>query len=245
MKQPKLRDSRNLVSEPYPLGQMPTEMITNIGAGIVYRIHTGRKDITGDDWGDILAEVAGGDHLAKPVGLADVAAPTMAWSAKTVKSRKPFAQNSVRLISGRNSPDFSYGIEDPHDDIQKTGEAVLGIWNGRVDIAQAHYPRVRVIVLIRNYECTEFVMYEEYLEHYRINDYEWRENAQNNFEGFDRHTGEKRFAWQPHGSQFTILSTVPADAIKFRVRRPPVLTQQTALEAIGFDPSWVEILTTR
>lgn len=34
MKQPKLRDAHNLVTELYPLGQMPTEMIRKIGAGI-------------------------------------------------------------------------------------------------------------------------------------------------------------------------------------------------------------------
>lgn len=242
MKQPKLRDSHNLAGEPYSLGRMSAEMITAIGAGIVYRIHTGRKDISGDDWGEILADVVGGEHLAKPLGLSDVITASTAWSAKTVKAGKPFTQTSVRLISGRNSPDFSYGIEDPHDDVQKTGEAVLGIWNGRVDIAQAHHPRVRVIVLIRNHDCTEFVVYEEYLQHYRIGDYEWRENAQNNFEGFDRHTGEKRFVWQPHGSQFTILANVPDDAVKFRVRRPPVMTKESALQAIGFNSSWVEIL---
>lgn len=85
-------------------------------------------------------------------------------------------------------------------------------------------------------------MYEEYLEHFRISDYEWRENERGNLEGFHKRTGEKLFTWQPHGSQFTIHSIVPDDAIKFRVRRPPLLTQKTALENIGFDESWIEIL---
>lgn len=242
MKQPRLRDSRNLISELYPLGNIPENIITKIAAGIVYRAHTGRKDITGDDWGDILADAVDGIHYAKPVGITDVATKTTAWSAKTVKTSNPFTSVNVRLISGRNSPDFSYGIEDPHDDVQKTGDAVLGIWNGRVDIAQAHHPRIRVNVLVRNYELTEFVMYEEYLEHFRISDYEWKENDRGNLEGFHKRTGEKCFTWQPHGSQFTIHSVVPDDAIKFRVRRPPLLTQEAALENIGFDESWIEIL---
>lgn len=38
---------------------------------------------------------------------------------KTVKSTNPLNSQAVRLISGRCSPDYSYGIEDPHDDIQK------------------------------------------------------------------------------------------------------------------------------
>lgn len=242
MKQPKLRDAHNLVTELYPLGQMPTEMIRKIGAGIVYRMYAGRKDITGDDFGDILAEAVQGTHLSSPLGLSDVVTDFMAWSAKTVKNTNPFNTKNVRLISGRNSPDFSYGIADPHDDIQKTGDAVLGIWNGRVDIAQAHHQRVRVIVLIRNNDCTEFVIYEEYLEHFRINEYVWKENDNSNFEGFNKRTNQKCFTWQPHGSQFTIHSIVPDDAIKFKVRRSPVLTQETALQNIGFDSSWVEIL---
>ena len=242
MKQPRLRDSRHLVQEVFPLGEIPNEIITKIGAVIVFRLHTGRKDITGDDWGDILASAVGGEHLAKPLGLSDVVTPTTAWSAKTVKSTHPFSQSTVRLISGRNSPDYSYGIEDPHDDIQKTGDAVLGIWNGRVDIAQAHHPRIRVIVLVRNYDCSEFVVYEELLEHFVINDYEWRENSQSNFEGFEKSTNKKVFTWQPHGSQFTIHSTIPDNAIKFKVRRPPVQTQESALKNIGFDESWIEIM---
>lgn len=242
MKQPKLRDSKNLVSELYPLGQMPRDLITKIASGIVYRLHTGRKDISGDDWGDILADAVGGEHYARPVGITDLATETTAWSAKTVKANNPFASLNVRLISGRNSPDFSYGIDDPHDDVQRTGDAVLAIWNGRVDIAQAHHPRIRVNVLIRNTTLTEFVMYEEYLEHFRISDYEWKENERGNLEGFHRRTGEKSFTWQPHGSQFTIHSVVPNDAIKFRLKHPPLLTQEIALDNIGFNDSWVEIL---
>lgn len=221
---------------------MPKDIIAKIASGIVYRIHTGRKDITGDDWGDILANAVGGEHYAQPIGLTDLATDTTAWSAKTVKAKNPFTTANVRLISGRNSPDYSYGIEDPHDDVQKTGDAVLGIWNGRVDIAQARHSRIRVNVLIRNNDLTEFVMYEEYLEHFRIGDYEWRENERNNLEGFHKHTHNKCFTWQPHGSQFTIHSVVPDDAIKFRVRRPPILTPENALKNIGFDESWIEFL---
>jgi len=40
----------------------------------------------------------------------------------------------IWLISGRSSPDYSYGISDPHENVQKTGRAVLEIWNERVNI---------------------------------------------------------------------------------------------------------------
>lgn len=164
-----------------------------------------------------------------------------AFSVKCDINEHPFKVNIVK-ISYCCMIDCTWGIDDIYENIQNTGETVLAIMNAKIYIAQAHHPRVRVNVLIRSYDLTEFVMYEEYLEHFRISDYEWSENERGNFEGFHKRTGEKCFTWQPHGSQFTIHSVVPDDAIKFRVRRPPLLTQETALENIGFDESWIEIL---
>lgn len=242
MKQPRLRDSRNLILELYPINKVPIELINKFGADIVYMLYTGRHDLTGNDWGDIFAKAVNGEHLSKPIGIVDVAKDKTAWSMKTVKATNPFDAKTVRLISGRCSPDYSYGIEDPHDDIQRTGEAVLSIWNSRVDIALNHYPRVRVCVLIRNNDMTSFSLYEEYLEHFNLSNYEWIENKNSNLEGINKHTGIKEFVWQPHGSQFTILSPVPEDAIKFKIKKPELLPQDEALASIGFDSSWIEII---
>ncbi len=242
MKQPRLRDSRNLILELYPINKVPIELINKFGADIVYMLYTGRHDLTGNDWGDIFAKAVNGEHLSKPIGIVDVAKDKTAWSMKTVKATYPFNAKTVRLISGRCSPDYSYGIEDPHDDIQRTGEAVLSIWNSRVDIALNHYPRVRVCVLIRNNDMTSFSLYEEYLEHFNLSNYEWIENKNSNLEGINKHTGIKEFVWQPHGSQFTILSPVPEDAIKFKIKKPELLPQDEALASIGFDSSWIEII---
>lgn len=242
MKQPRLRDSRNLILELYPINKVPIELINKFGADIVYMLYTGRHDLTGNDWGDIFAKAVNGEHLSKPIGIVDVAKDKTAWSMKTVKATNPFNAKTVRLISGRCSPDYSYGIEDPHDDIQRTGEAVLSIWNSRVDIALNHYPRVRVCVLIRNNDMTSFSLYEEYLEHFNLSNYEWIENKNSNLEGINKHTGIKEFVWQPHGSQFTILSPVPEDAIKFKIKKPELLPQDEALSSIGFDSSWIEII---
>lgn len=242
MKQPRLRDSRNLILELYPINKVPIELINKFGADIMYMLYTGRHDLTGNDWGDIFAKAVNGEHLSKPIGIVDVAKDKTAWSMKTVKATNPFNAKTVRLISGRCSPDYSYGIEDPHDDIQRTGEAVLSIWNSRVDIALNHYPRVRVCVLIRNNDMTSFSLYEEYLEHFNLSNYEWIENKNSNLEGINKHTGIKEFVWQPHGSQFTILSPVPEDAIKFKIKKPELLPQDEALASIGFDSSWIEII---
>lgn len=242
MKQPRLRDQKKLTDEIYPINHVPREIVESIGAGIVYILHTGRRDLEGNDWGDIFAKAVGGQHLASPIGIADVVKGTMAWSMKTVKSASPFDAARTRLISGRCSPDYSFGIEDPHKDIQKTGEAVLAIWNSRVDIAISHYARVRTSILVRGNDMREFTLFEEYLEHFNLSDYEWRENRNSNLEAFNIANGQKQFVWQPHGSQFTILQNVPSTAVRFRIKKPEILTQEKALDNIGFDNSWVEII---
>lgn len=242
MRQPRLRDSRKLQSDIYPLGELPVDVLEKIGGGIVFRIFTGRHDLTGDDWGDIFAKAIAGRHLASPVGIADVDKGANAWSMKTVKAGNPLTATSVRLISGRCSPDYSYGIEDPHADIQKTGEAVLGIWNSRVDIARAHYTSVRVSILVRDDELKDFVYFEEYLDQFRIADYRWEENKNGNLVGVNKKNGRKCFTWQPHGAQFTIHTDIPDDALRFKLKHPEKMSEDEVLSQIRYDFSWIEII---
>ena len=125
---PRLRDSaQSRTNILWPLGQIPDEVIKKIGAYIVYLLASGRDDITGDEWGDAFAYAINGTHLHSPVGIADVVYENQAWSCKTVKKGNPFNPGKVRLISGRNNPNFSDDIQNPYDDIQLTGLSVLGI----------------------------------------------------------------------------------------------------------------------
>lgn len=242
MKHPRLRDSKKLqTNEPYPLGELPDELIIRIGGHLAYLMYIGRKDISGSDWGDAFADAVGGTHLDSPVGIADVVLGKMAWSMKTVKHSNPFTAQSVRLISGRCSPDYSYGITDPHEDIQRTGRAVLGIWNERVNIAQDSYNPVRTAVLLRSDDLLNYCLFEEENHRYSTNDYAWEVNPNGNLIGKHVLSGETCFTWQPHGSQFTIHARVPKHAVKFTLKRPPLLTKETILNSIGFDESWVEI----
>lgn len=242
MKGPRLRDSKNLKThEIYPLGQIPENIIKRIGAYIVYLLAIGRDDMTGDDWGDAFAYAINGVHLKSPVGIADVVFENrQAWSLKTVKKPKPFTGGQIRLISGRCSPDYSYGIANPHDDIQATGTAVLGIWNERINIARDHYNPVRTVVLVRNNDLSEFCIYEEDNYRYPTNEYRWKENKQHNFIGT---RGEATcFTWQPHGSQFTIHSYIPENAIYFKVRKPNTIPQNIILADVGFSDDWISIV---
>lgn len=240
---PKLKDSKQLATRPvYPLNLFPENIVRKIGAYFVYLIYIGRKDISGEDWGDAFADSINGTHLDSPVGIADVVLDKNCWSVKTVKSKEPFSSENVRLISGRCSPDYSYGITDPHKDIQKTGEAVLNIWNERINIATDHYSSVRTIVLIRSYDLLSYRLFEEETIRYRTTDYHWEVNNNGNLIGLDHH--EKTcFTWQPHGSQFTIHTNVPEKAVKFRIRKPPKLQKEDVYKTIDFNENWITILS--
>lgn len=243
MPRPRLRD--NAGREPfelYPLGQVPNEIIYEIAKWMTYHFSFGKSDISGEDWGDIFAKAIGGEHLNRPVGLADVVYEQMAWSVKSVKDDNPHRKRKVRIVSGRCSPDFSYGITDPHQDIQATGAAVLSIWNERINLAKEHYEPLRTNVLVRNFTGLKFLTFELETIRYNTRDFVWRENKHGNLEGYTVDTNTHKFTWQPHGSQFTILYDVPHSAQKFQVRRPPVLDFDQTMQQIGFDNDWVTIL---
>lgn len=242
MQRPKLRDSKNRQGQQlYPIGEFPKEVIHRISKWIVYHFAVGKSDIGGEDWGDIFAKSIDGEHLSSPLGLADVVIEGQAWSVKSVKYSNPHGCNRIRVISGRNSPDYSYGIKNPHDDIQKTGDAVLGIWNERVNIALDKFDFLRTVILIRDVNKLDFTLFELETHRFPTNEYVWRVNARDNFEGNDRTNERHCFTWQPHGSQFTIIYPVPASAVRFSVKRPPVLDFEKTIEQMGFDESWVTI----
>lgn len=244
MQRPKLRDSGKTSKsyELYPLGNVPDNVICNIGKWMVYNFAVGKSDISGEDWGDIFAKAIEGTHLNSPIGLADVILDGMAWSVKSVKQNKPHTADSARIISGRCSPDYSYGITNPHEDVDKTGRAVLNIWNERINIAKEKYEPLRSSLLIRNPNSLEFTLFEHELYRINTNDYQWGLNKNGNLEGKNKETGIHEFTWQPHGSQLTIIYSIPKSAKRFSIKRPPVLDFCDTMNQIGFDESWITVL---
>lgn len=243
MKHPRLRDGHKLqTTELYPINEIPDEIIIKIAGYFTYLLYVGRKDITGEDWGNAFAHAIGGTHLDSPIGIADVVKGKMAWSMKTVKTPRPLDVKKVRLISGRCSPDYSYGITDPHQDISQTGRAVLGIWNERINLASDNYNPVRTMVLVRSEDCLNFCLFEEDTHRYPSNDYVWETNNNGNLVGKSVLNGQTRFTWQPHGSQFTIHTDIPHNAVRFTIKQPPVISTEAILSSINFDPSWVKIM---
>jgi len=177
---PRLRGRQSGFAGPWPLGQIPDYVIHAIGRQIVHRMAVGHSDITGDDFGTIFAEAIDGIHRSSPVGIADVVRNGDAWSVKTVKFRNPFDAEWIRLISGRCSPDYSLGIENPHKNLNETGSAVLSIWNARVNESLGEHDRLRVAVFIRNMETREFVLFEDDARRFAQGDYIWEQNRRGN-----------------------------------------------------------------
>ncbi|KJG15287.1 hypothetical protein [Photobacterium angustum] len=235
---PRIRDRKD-TQRPYPLNQIPKKYLIEIGKHISYLIATGEKGITGEKWEEIFAKSIGGDKLGRSLGLADVVKDNFSWSVKTVKSNKPHYQKSIRIISGRNNVKFSYGIENPLDNIEKTGEAVISIFNERLRTAKSNYKDLTHSFLLRSDDLTSYTLFE--IEAYEIDPKTiiWNVNKNGNFEG--RVDGKHRFTWQPDGSQFTVIYTVPDDAIKFTIKKPEPLNFDLVIKEIGFDKDWVTI----
>ena len=111
----------------------------------------GHADMTGEQFSRIFADAISGEEYGKPLGVADVAWNGCCWSVKTVNNTKPHESSlPLGLISGRNSVDYSAGISDPRSDLQETGQAVLDIYNQRIDEARDEHDDVRLVVLVRN-----------------------------------------------------------------------------------------------
>ena len=239
---PRLRGGASRRNEPYPLGQFPDTILFSIARQLVHRLAVGHSDITGDDFGTIFANAVGGEHRGRPLGVADVEFENCAWSVKTVKATLPFAAETVRLISGRNSPDYSLGIANPRSNPENTGRAVLAVWNARVNEALDHYNDLRIVIMIRNMETRQYRIFEEEAQRFTATDFAWSFNERGNLEGHNRATQEHVFTWQPHGSQFTVIRHVPASARRFAITpNVPIVSPDTILASIRFRPEWITI----
>ncbi len=240
--QPRLRGHSGLYFGPWNIGQIPKSVIYTIGKLLVNKLAIGSNDIAGNEFGDIFADAVDGRHYSSPLGLADVARSGTGWSVKTIKANKPYEQVRVRLISGRNSPDYSLGIENPHTDLKATGKAVLSVWNSRLNATRGEHDDVRVAVLIRNMAEKQFVLFEEEVTRYVVDDYEWHQNQRGNLQGHRKTDDKYCFTWQFHGSQFTVIREVPGSAIKFRIVRNVPLVEPVHIERIiGYNDDWIEI----
>ncbi len=228
----------------YPLGQFPDGFAMELGKEIIYLLATRNPPtLEGSDWEQIFARCIGAQWTPSNVGLDDVQLHQMAWSAKTVKHKNPFEANHIRLISGRNSPDYSFAVENVHtEDPNQLGAMILGIWNARITDVRKKFATTRTVVLIKGEDLSTVSVFEEEALKFLPEEYKWEWNQRGNLEGYVKGTNDKRFTWQPHGSQFTITTVVPDNRLKLRIKQPPRLDRNAVLTQLKFDPSWVEIV---
>lgn len=242
-KEPKLKGVQKYHPE-YPLGQFPADFALELGKEIIYLLATRNPPtLEGADWERIFAKCIGAEWTPSNVGLDDVQLHQMAWGAKTVKNKNPFTARHVRLISGRNSPDYSFQIENVHtEDANALGEMILGIWNARVVEVRKRFATTRTVVLVKGDDLSEVSVFEEETVRFLPEEYEWEWNQRNNLDGYLKGTDVKRFTWQPHGAQFTVVSTIPDNRLRLRIRRPPLLNREEVLRQLKFDDSWIEVV---
>ncbi|MFB3851287.1 MAG: hypothetical protein ACE14Q_05110 [Acidobacteriota bacterium] len=243
-KEPKLRTVEKY-KPPYPLNRFPKSFAVNLGREIVYLLASrGNSRLEGADWEEIFARLIRAEWKPSNVGLDDVVKEQTAWGAKTVKNNSPSTVAKVRLISGRNSPVYSYGDNEiSRDAPNNLGEKVLSIWNERVASVRKLYKHLRTIVLVKSDDLLEASVFEFETVIYNIEDFWWQWNERGNLEGYLKKSNEHIFTWQPHGSQFTIVENVPKERLAIRIKRkPPVLDRENVLKAIQFDESWIELI---
>jgi len=241
-KSPKLRTVNKSVSA-FPLNEFPKEFPFLLGKELIYLLAAkGKPELEGSEWESIFATCIGAAWKPSNVGLDDVVMGNTAWGAKTVKAIKPSTQKKVRLISGRNSPNYSFGERsDQKADANLIGKLVLDIWNERVSAIREKFKHLRTIVLIKSNDLSEVVVFEFDTIRYDHELYKWEWNKNNNLVGTHLKTDEHCFTWQPHGSQFTIIEEVPEKSLVIKIKQPKTLDKDLILKALGFDKSWVTV----
>jgi len=240
---PRLRTVEK-IKPPFPLNEFSKDFGIKLGRQIIYLLATkGQPVIEGPEWERIFAECVGAEWKPSNVGLDDVILDTCAWGAKTVKAAKPSTQKKVRLISGRNSPTYSFGdSEITNVEPNILGGKILDIWNERVSAVRKKHKHVRTVVLIKSKTLEEVAVFEFDTIRYDPELYQWAWNKKNNLEGFEKASDIHCFTWQPHGSQFTIIENVPDEVLIVKIRTPVALDRDSFLQTIGFSDDWVEVI---
>jgi hypothetical protein len=229
---------------PFALNTFPKDFPFILGKEIVYLLASkGKAILEGTEWESIFATCIGADWKPSNVGLDDVILGNTAWGAKTVKASKPSKQKVVRLISGRNSPVYSFGETiDIKADPNAVGKSVLEIWNERVSAIREKFQNLRTVVLVKSADLSEVVVFEFDTIRYDPELFIWEWNKNGNLIGFEKSKVEQRFTWQPHGSQFTIRENIPEKSLTIRIKQPDILNKEDVLNALGFDKSWISII---
>lgn len=231
-------------SPPFRLNEFPDQFPFKLGKELIYLLASkGKSVLEGPEWEEIFAACIGAKWKPSNVGLDDVTLGNTAWGAKTVKAANVATQKKVRLISGRNSPGYSFGETiDTSTDPNSVGESILEIWNERVSAVREKFQNLRTVVLVKSNDLTEVLVFEFDTIRYDPELFVWEWNKNGNLCGTKKSTEDHCFTWQPHGSQFTIIEEIPSSSLLIKIRRPEALNKEKVLESLGFDKSWISVI---
>lgn len=241
MVEPRLRTVNKAVP-PYPINQFPSTFIERFAEDVVYMLATKTTmSLEGNEWEQVFANCIGAKWRPSNVGLDDVVLDNCCWSAKTVKSGSNIGeQKIVRLISGRNSPTYSFGVDRITEaEPNEIGKMVLDIWNERVSGIRQYFKFARTVVLVKGANYDEYLIFETETVRYDVDQYKFEWNSRGNLEGYTKEGHIHKFTWQPHGSQFTILEEIPKERYRLKIKVPEKLDKASVLKTLAFDKSWV------
>lgn len=246
MSEPRLRTVNRVTPPPFDKNKFPSRFLEKLGAEIAYMEAT--KDtmsLEGSEWEQIFATCIGAKWVPSNVGLDDVQLDSCCWSAKTVYGQTNLGrQKQVRLISGRNSPIYSYGDGEITTDADPNhvGGLVLGIWNDRISAIREQFKYTRTVVLVKSKDFTDFLLFETDAIRYDPELFYFKWNNRGNLEGYYKADHKHKFTWQPHGSQFTIIEEIPQERLHFQIKKPNKLDKEAVLRGIGYSKDWVLVL---
>lgn len=241
MSEPRLRTVTK-ATPPYPINQFPSTFIERFAADIVYMLATKpTMSLEGNEWEQVFSNCIGAEWRPSNVGLDDVVLDNCCWSAKTVKSGSNIGeQKTVRLISGRNSPTYSFGVDRITEaEPNKIGKMVLDIWNERVSGIRQYFKFARTVVLVKGPSYDEYLIFETETIRYDADQFVFVWNSRGNLEGYTKEDHIHRFTWQPHGSQFTIIEEIPKERYHLKIKVPEKLDKARILKTLKFDKSWI------
>lgn len=245
MREPRLRNV-NKAKAPYEINCFPKKFIRTFAEDVICMMATkSSMSLEGDEWERIFADCIGAEWKPSNVGLDDVQLLNCCWSAKTVKasSKDLSHQKQVRLISRRNSPTYSFGVDKITEaDPNYIGKLVLEIWNERVSAIRQIFKFARTVVLIKGQDYSEYIIFEDDTVRYEADLYYFKWNARGNLEGYAKSDNSHKFTWQPHGSQFTIVEDVPDDRLHIKLSKPEKFSKDQILKLLSFDDSWYSVV---
>lgn len=247
MSEPRLRTVKKAVA-PFDLNKFPSKFVDTLAKEIVYMMATkSTMSLEGNEWEQIFAQCVGAEWKPSNVGLDDVVLDNCCWGAKTVFGAKNLdKQKTVRLISGRNSPTYSFGVDKlTSEDPNEIGKFVLDIWNERVSAVRKVFKFVRTVVLVKSKDYGDYLVFEFDTIRYDPELYYFKWNKRNNLEGYEKATKKHKFTWQPSGSQFTIIENIPEKRLHISIKKPTQVDKETILKAVKFDNSWYRIVSDR